>query len=67
MESINFFILRFCCFFKFRVVHTNRYYIYIKESYSEVKWEISASKCLSVFNEGYVCKVFPSLYVSFSV
>ena len=26
-----------------------------------------ASKCLCVFIEGYVCKVFTSLYVSFSV
>ena len=51
----------------FRVVHKNRYYIYIKESYSEVKRQISASKCLSVFIEGYVRKVFTSLYVSFSV
>ena len=51
----------------FRVVHKNRCYIYMEESYSEVKWCISASKCLSLFIEGYVCKVLMSLYVSFSV
>ena len=48
-------------------MHKNRCYIYIKESYSEVKRQISASKCLSVFIEIYVRKVFMSLYVSFNV
>ena len=46
MESINFFLQRSCYSPKFRVVHINRCYIYIKESYCEAKRQISASMCL---------------------
>ena len=59
------FLLTFCQCPKFGIVHRYRCYIYIEESYSEVKWQFPNSKCMFVFIKAYVRKVFTSLYVSF--